>query len=252
MKMRNILLIWIVNLILINGVWAGNNPQDTLKFFYINAGYSVNIPGGDMAERFGWNSNVSWQFGYKTKKNFTFGINTNFFFGNTIKDTSVMMNLYTQHGFIIDKNGSPAEVNLYERGYMLSVYAGKILPLLGPNINSGIVVEGGVGFVQHKIKILDQYKSVPALEGDYLKGYDRLTNGLLLHQFIGYQYIGNSHFVNFKVGFEFFQGFTQNRRDYNYDTRERDTRQRTDLLYGFRLFWTIPLYKRRALEYYVY
>ncbi|MEO1715307.1 MAG: hypothetical protein AAFU60_18420, partial [Bacteroidota bacterium] len=48
--------------------------------------------------------------------------------------------------------------------------------------------------------------------------------------------------VNFYAGFEIMEGFTVNRRSFNFDTQMADTTPRLDILYGFRLGWTLPFY----------
>src|SRR5688572_23891874 len=101
------------------------------------------------------------------------------------------------------------------------------------------------GFIQHKIRIETIGNAVPELRHDYKKGYDHLTNGWHLSEFIGYTYFSNRQLVNFYGGFELTQGFTANRRDYNFDNLGNSDKNRLDLLYGFKLGWILPLYKKK-------
>jgi hypothetical protein len=80
--------------------------------------------------------------------------------------------------------------------------------------------------------------------------YDRLTNGLCLSQFLGYTNFSNSRRINFYAGLEFMEGFTKNRRNYNFDTAMKDDASRLDFFLGFKLGWIIPLYKKVPKEYY--
>jgi len=48
--------------------------------------------------------------------------------------------------------------------------------------------------------------------------------------------------VNFYVGFEFNQAFTQSRRSFDYDRMAVDTLKRVDLLSGVRVGWILPFY----------
>ena len=118
---------------------------------------------------------------------------------------------------------------------------GKVFPLLGPNDNSGLSLQCGVGLLQHNIRLETRQNEVPALEGEYLKGYDRLSNGFTLHQLIGYQFYGNNRLVNFFIGIEGFQAFTQSRRDFNFDLMAKDETKRSDSLYGVKVKWSLPL-----------
>jgi hypothetical protein len=93
---------------------------------------------------------------------------------------------------------------------------------------------------------------VPALEGDYLKGYDRLTSGFCLSEFVGYQLLSNSRLLNFFAGVELYQGFTRSRRDWNIDQVKKDDSPRLDLLSGIRVGWVLPLYRRAPKEFYIY
>ena len=97
------------------------------------------------------------------------------------------------------------------------------------------------GVLQHKIRIEDRTGGLPQLVGDYKKGYDRMTNGLALTEFIGYQHFSNDGRINFYVGFEFTQGFTKNRRSWDFLTQQRMDNNRLDLLNGLRIGWTLPI-----------
>ena len=125
--------------------------------------------------------------------------------------------------------------------------------VLSPNPNSGIIIKAGVGYIQHWIRIrINEDKTIPSFEGDYAKGYDRLSSGLAISEFIGYLYMGNTRVLNFFVGFEFMQSWTTNRREVNFDTGMKDDGNRFDALNGFKIGWIIPIYKRTPKEYYYY
>jgi len=109
----------------------------------------------------------------------------------------------------------------------------------------------GGGYMQHKINIYDVGKNVPQLNNDFKKGYDRLTGGFGLNQFIGYLHLSNNKIANFYAGFEFNQAFTKGMRGYQYDLMKEDNIKRTDIQIGFRIGWILPLYKRLN-EYYYY
>lgn len=111
---------------------------------------------------------------------------------------------------------------------------------------------GGAGLLQHKIRIETIGNTVPQLDKEYKKGYDRLSNGLSLHEMIGYYHFGNKHLINFYAGFEFIQAFTENRRSYNFDEMKKDETKRVDLLFGIRAGWMLPVYRRAPQKFYFY
>lgn len=236
-------------------VFSQQKVSDTamrVPMFY--ASYNFQIPIGDLSDRFGVNSNVGGGFLYKTASGFYLGADFNYIFGKDIRiGDELMSNLKTEAGNIIDLSGNWTSYALFERGYYVRGKFGKLLNFVAPNPNSGIVLMGGAGYLQHKVRIQVENNTAPQLQGDYKRGYDRLTGGICISEFIGYQYLGNSRLVNFMGGFEFVQGWTSPLRDVNFDTGEPDEKQsRFDGLIGFRIAWIIPIYTRMPEEFYYY
>jgi hypothetical protein len=145
-------------------------------------------------------------------------------------------------GEIVGGDGVFSSVVLRQRGFYVGAKFGKLFPLSESNPRSGIRVTLGAGLLEHKIRVQDDSRQVNQVAGEYRKGYDRLTNGLALNQFVGYQLLGKNRLINFYAGLEFTQGFTQNRRDWNFDTMEQESGERLDLLFGIRLGWVLPFY----------
>jgi hypothetical protein len=77
-----------------------------------------------------------------------------------------------------------------------------------------------------------------------------LSAGFGVHEFIGYFYFGNKRLINFFAGIELAQGFTKSLRGYDYDLRQTDTAMRKDLLYGVRIGWILPLYRKVPQQFY--
>jgi hypothetical protein len=238
---------------LITGAQGQSGVRDSIiPFPLVGVGYGIYLPGGDMEKRFGWNSMIGIDALYKTKKNWLFGFSGGFLFGDDIKEEGLLDAISTSNGAVIGLDGLYAELRFYERGYHAGISVGKVIPFKKPNPNSGLVIFGGPGFIQHKIRIDDIGNTVPALRDEYKKGYDHLTNGFQFREFLGYIYFSNRQLINFYGGFEFIQGFTANRRDYNFDDLEKKDENRIDLLYGFRIGWVVPLYKKKPAAYYLY
>ncbi|HNR21250.1 MAG TPA: hypothetical protein PKN75_08980 [Bacteroidia bacterium] len=232
-------------------VFAQALVKDTaIGFPFFGIGMAVHLPGADMADRFGTNAAVHSNFSYKFKSGFTLTTNGGFLFGTQINEGNILKNISTSDGEIIGNDGRISQIRLFERGYFACIDAGKIFSSKKPNPNSGIWVTMGAGFIQHKIRIENIGNAVYGLDKDYVKGYDRLTNGLMLHQFVGYVYFGNKRLINFFAGVEGIQGFTQNRRSYNFDTMIADDKKRFDLLIGIKAGWILPLYTKPDKFYY--
>ncbi len=224
--------------------YAQHTLRDTsIVVVPITLSYAYQVPQGDMALRFGNNSNLGFSAGVKFKSNYYLGAEGSFIFGNRINDTGMLSQLITDNGDIVDQDGQPSAVLLYERGYTLMAVAGRLMPIVGPNPNSGLLLKLGGGYLRHKVRIETQNNMVPALEGEYVKGYDRLTAGPAGMFFVGYQHLGNNRFINFMFGFEVLIGFTHHLRPYNFDNGRTDDGQRIDGLNSFRFGWTLPLHR---------
>ena len=196
-----------------------------------------------MKDRFGLNFDIGLGAEMILPNNWIFGLAGGIIFGNRVNE-DVVRNLRTSFNQIIGSNTGLAAVSLRERGFHSEVRVGKLIPVIENNKKSGLRLVLGLGFLQHKIRVQEDPQSfVPQITGDYAKGYDRLSNGLMLSEFIGYQHLSKNRLVNFYGGFELTQGFTQNRRDYDFLTMsESDKSNRLDLLYGFKVGWILPFY----------
>jgi hypothetical protein len=221
--------------------------------FSLSFSYALQVPGGDLKDRFGINSSTGISLNYKTRKNCFYSAQWTYLFGQNMTGPNPLDSISTSDGFVIDKEGKLADIRMFERGFTVGISAGKIFNFfLSPNKNSGIMLTGGVGYLQHKIKIYDNGSRSPQLTKETLKGYDRLTSGLMTTEFIGYMYLSRNRYVNFYGGFEFCQGFTKSRRSWDYSLMRADTESRIDLLSGFRVGWVLPLYKTASRTKYYY
>lgn len=212
----------------------------------------VQIPGGDLKDRFGFSFQAGPGFMYKTDRNWMWGLDGDFLFGNEVKENLLFRNIETETGYVIDASGLYADVYLSERGYRIGPRVGKVFNLTKNNANSGLLISISPGFLQHKIRIDNPNYTAPQLDKEYLKGYDRLTNGFALTEFIGYYYSGKYRMVSFFAGFEFTQAWTKSRRDWDFDTMQKNEMERMDLLNGFKIGWIIQLSRSRTQEYYYY
>lgn len=228
-----------------------NVRDSSVAAFVPHISYSYQFTGGDIANRYGDNSTIGVGLKYKTTKNFIFSFDANFIFGNEVKNAdSILWMVETDLGYIIDGNGTYALYALYERGYNLNFSFGKILPVLNPNPNSGLMITAGFGYTLHRMKIDIQHSTAPQISDDYGKAYDLLAGGLSLNQFVGWFFMSNSKATNFYLGFEFHQAFTSSLRDWNISTMQKDNNRYIDLFYGIKVGWTLPIYQRAPDKYY--
>ena len=160
--------------------------------------------------------------------------------------------LIDSYGNITDVNGDIAAVLVFPRGFNINACVGKIFPILGSNKNSGIFVHTGVGYLLNRMKIETNEQVIPQIELDYKKGYDRLTTGVNIHQFVGYNFMLNDGGYHFYGGLYAQEGFTKNRRTINFDEPDVpvSTELRLDVQIGFKLGWVIPIYKRQPKDFY--
>jgi len=232
---------------------AQSDPQNKGTGVLFHFGLGGQLPGADLTTRFGSNLNFGSGLEVLTAtQNLIFGLEGYYLFGSTIKENP-LARISTAEGFVIGSDGGYADVQLRQRGFYLGGLVGKLFSCSAKNPRSGIRVTVGVGLLQHQIRIQeDPLRFVPQLAGAYQKGYDRLSNGLAFNEFIGYQRLSTNKRINFYLGLEFTQGFTRNRRAFNFDTQSADTQKRFDLLVGVRAGWTLPFYggKQAAEIYY--
>ena len=230
-------------------MFAQGVTDTTLNIPMVSVNFSGQKPYGDMAKRFGENLCIGGSFLFKARKTWIVGVDGGYFFGRNVRE-NVLTQLKTNESFVIDNEGFPADLRVTERGFNTYIVVGKIFPKLGNNPNSGLIINCGFGYLQHKIKLYDASQKIAAVKGDMVKGYDRLSGGFAMEQFIGYLFLSGNRLVNIIAGFEFHEAFTKSYRGFNYDTGLPDTKQRNDYLIGFRIGWVLPLYKRTQDFYY--
>jgi hypothetical protein len=247
--MRSILLLFFLLPTL--PVIAQDEPPAREAALLFRLGYGYQLPGGALADRFGGNFSVDGGLDLLLREqDWVFSVEGQFLFGSEVK-ADVLAPLRTPEGYIYAADQSPADIRLSGRGFYVGAAAGRLIPLSAVNPRSALRLSLGGGLLQHKIRIQDDpFHFVPQLSAEYKKGYDRLSNGPALRQFIGYQLLNPGGGLHFYAGIDLLQGFTRSRRDFNFDTQQADDRARLDLLFGLRAGWILPFYLRKASEIY--
>lgn len=212
--------------------------------------FGMHLPGGDMAKRFGSNLLVGPGFMYKTDANWFWGFEADFLSGNSVKEDDIFAGLETETGYMIDASGLYADVYTSMRGFRVGPRFGKIIPFNKANPNTGLMISLSPSILQHKIRIENRNNAAPQVDPNYAKGYDRLSNGFALTEFVGYFHSGKSSLLSFYAGFEFVQAWTQSRRDWDFDKMQKDESKRQDYLNGLKVGWVIQFNRSTSRTYY--
>ena len=223
----------------------GNNKGGAFLF---NFNFGAHLPAADMAKRFSNDLSIGGAFERITANNIIFGAQGHYFFGTDVKEDP-LAGLRTPDGDLIGVDQSLASVVLRERGYFIGATFGKLL-IFNEKKRSGLRLTGSLGWMQHKIRLQDDTQTVPLLAGEYVKGYDRLTGGPTLSEFIGWQHLGANRRSNWFVGFDLVQGFTSTLRDWDFAENRKLDGTRLDLRFGVRIGWILPFYKQKAEQIY--
>jgi len=230
------------------------NVRDSLlspSLVLASAGF--HLPTQDLHKRFGPFASVGLAYLKKYKSGVLWGIDGQFMFGQSVKEQDMLKQVSTPDSFVIGGNGTLYDPHFFMRGFALSGKVGKLFPVIGPNKNSGIYTTLSVGLMQHKIRIdTERNANVPPLTKQYLKGYDRLSNGIAFTPAIGFLYLGSKRIINFFFQLEYCQAFTENRRSFNYDTGLHDPTLRNDGSLTIRAGWVLPLYRKPSDQFYYY
>lgn len=212
--------------------------------FMISPQFSLHKPIGDMADRFKPFSSVGLATHYKAKNGLYVGLEYDWFFGDGLAEEGTFSEITGETNQIIDEDGNFSVVRLGIRGNYATANLGYLFVLNDKNPNSGILILGGVGFMQHRIDIFSSQVKIPQLNDEYEKGYDKLTYGLATKQFIGYQYLVRRNRYHFKAGLEFNQGYTQGRRTWDYNANKSGLDDRFDGTVAFKFGVILPIYTK--------
>lgn len=250
--MKFILLILLLLCLRLN---AQKNIDSCIAFPMFSANFMVQFPGADLSKRYGINTNVGGSFMFKTKTNWHFEFNYNYLFGSNLKGDAVHLfdSISTSNNnAIINENGEYAKIRTFERGFFIGGRLGKIITFRKPNVNSGILISIGAGYLQHKIKIENDGNNAPQIIGEYKLGYDKMRYGFSTTEFIGYILFSKSQIVNFYAGLEFYQAWTKSGRSWDFNLMRKDTGRYFDLLHSIKFGWIIPIYRKEPQAYYYY
>ena len=270
-------------LLLLGGLaLQAQQPKDIMKepipVAMFQATYAFHIPGLDTKDLYGVSHDVGGGFCFKTESGWLLTLNGNYIYGPKVKGDRVELlgeGITTEAGEIIGSGGNFALLELNQRGFHIQGEVGKLFPY-GPNPNSGFFVQGGLGYLQNRIRIDYQQTLLNTplpVDKDYRFGYDRMRGGPAAHFEAGYLLLNDTRLLNFSVSLEVTYARTRDLRDYDFrvftnpETGELEPVGTTnpndpsykpeyhkphynDLYYGIRVTWNIPTYQRQPEDYY--
>jgi hypothetical protein len=219
---------------------------------FITPNYTAQVPFGNMSDRFGFNSLFGLQIAYKTKTNWIIGGEGAFLYGTTVKEGFVVNNISGTSGQFINQNGELVNVRPQEVGFNIKFTAGKVIPFSKKFPDAGLLLLTSAGFLEHKIAFNVNSNELPQLNKTYRRGYDRLSSGPVLSQFIGGVFTKRGSFISGYAGFQFDIAFTQGRRPYDFFLKAPLHDNRVDMFIGFRIGWIIPIFLQASEKEYFY
>ncbi|MFN8288556.1 MAG: hypothetical protein U0V74_17505 [Chitinophagales bacterium] len=225
-------------------------PNDAL---IIAPSYTAQFPFGNMADRFGFNNQVSLNLMYKMKKNWLVGIEGGFMFGDQLRENYIIDKITTSTGHLIGTNNDLIRVRPQMQGFTIKAEFGKIIPFSPQYPDAGLLFITGFGMLQHKIWLNVRETSVPQLSKIYRKGYDRMCNGPVISQFVGGTFMARRKYYSFYAGLQFDVAFTKDRRNFDFYEQRKLTENRVDMFLGLKVGWILPIFlQANEKEYYYY
>ena len=220
---------------------------------YTAAHYGYFLTLGDLKKESANLMGVGMDLGLKTLSNWSFNAGFTYCFSGNVKGTDSLFRMITNsNGSIMDGDGQPADIDVDQRLWCLRAEAGKIFPISRNYRNSSIQLKLGAGVEQRYVYIKNPENRVAALTNEYKKGYDRLSIGCMLYQFVGYTHISKTKYTCFYIGVEVMEGFTHRQRDWDFSLMAKDERSFTDIMAGVKAGWIIPFYKKEYQDTYYF
>jgi|BioPla2DNA2_1021312.scaffolds.fasta_scaffold00035_5 hypothetical protein len=226
--------------------------RDSLTLTTLSANVGFCYPMGDLNNRYNFFGQAGSSFMMKFKNNISLSAEGLVLYGTGYKGEDPLRLILNSNGTLTNEYGQPAEFSRGMRGMQITTKVGYIFSKYAHNPNSGITVSLGGGFFQSKYWIDQRGNNIPQIMGDYVKGYDRLSNGFALTQFVGYTYFHNKNFWNFFIGVEFTEAWTQNRRSWDFTLMRKDDSRYNEFMATIKAGWIISFIKREAEDIYYY
>lgn len=225
-----------------------NNPTD--KIVLLGVHVTGQQPFGVLSERYGNFATIGAGGEYKFKKGLILGIEYNWGFSENVKENTIFGHMIGPTPQLFDLEGYYSVITMQHRSQFALAHMAYVIPFNRGNMNTGLFIQGGVGYNQHKIFIQSSEDKLPqVMDKDYKHGYDRLTSGLLTRQYIGYQRVTPTGYFHFRAGIELNQGFNQGRRVWNFQENIPGNEKRFESSAALKFSILLPIYiKDRSQE----
>ncbi len=261
--MRNIFFLLLLNVVWSSHVWGqvvekeSKNKKgkkfDASSAVLIAPNYTAQFPYGNMKDRFGFNSLFGMQISYKTDRNWLIGGEAAFLYGSNVKESYVPTKIATTTNQYISQNNDLIRINPQEQGFNVKLIAGKIIPFHKKFPDAGLLTMTSFGFLYHKIALNVREASLPQLSKVYRQGYDRMSYGPVISQFIGGVFMMRKKYASGYIGATFDIAFTQGHRAYDFYSMAPLHDKRIDMFVGLKVGWIIPVFLQTTeKEFYYY
>lgn len=206
------------------------------KNINLQASYLFEVPGADLARRYGPNSKFEFKLEYFTAKNYTVYTKGGLRVNQNVKE-DVLASARTSDGFVIGVNGFYADLFGRKRGFDFGIGGDYLFPVKDQQLRFGIA---GV-YTAHWVNIVDDSQSVPLVLDEAGQYYDRFASGFGIEENLQLQYNIGRDKAAILLGLQFAQSFTKEHRYLliGNGTSER----RLDLYLGFKVTYLLPLFR---------
>lgn len=232
---------FLLSVVLLFSSLKGNaQHKDSASYgFMFELSYAGQLPGGQLGQLFGFNSNVQGGIYYKTESNWIYGASFAYFFGDQLRNEGILDSLATSNSNLIANDGNYPGISYFEKGFDMQLTIGKLFPV-SRNLNSGILVTLSAGYLQYHLDIEAPTDWTPQISDSYLYGYQHLTAGVCATEFIGYQYISKRQFLAVFGGFEFTEIMAK-ALQFDFETETKNPNYKFSMLSGIRIGWILPI-----------
>jgi hypothetical protein len=206
------------------------------KNINLQASYLLEVPGADLAQRYGQNSKFEFKLEYLSTANLALYTKGGLRINQNVKE-DVLATARTSDGFVIGVNGFYADLFGRQRGYDFGLGVDYLLPIRRQHLRFGFA---GV-YTAHWVNIVDDSRSVPTILGDAGQFYDRFASGFGIEENLQYQYNIGANKAALLIGLQFGQAFT---REHRYLLIGNGTpERRIDLFFGLKMTYLLPLFR---------